>query len=676
MAMQGSVGRREAPAVPQAAWLRRAVQVRWPAVALAAIVLLALLLRLARLDLVEFKADEVQPLALADELWLDHRFSLSYGVSSTGLPETPLIGYLLVLPRALSADPRWGVAFIALLDTLGVLATYAWLRRFAGLRLALLAAALYAANPWATLLARKTWAEILPLFTVLILWSACEVIVSRKPAWAIVFFPLLALQVQAHVMGFLFLPAALLTVALFPRRWWQRYSLLAIALGLLILLPYGVVLARAWGVTKGALQQNTQAGLIFDHRALTYALWLASGATLSALLGHSASALQGWEQALGVVRVATAAALAAGLGRIGWHVLRRRRLQACEALLLIWLAGPLLPLVLVRGAQGIHYLLLVVPALFVLAALGWELLVAVRLRPLAWGGLLALATVLAVQAGAVFAVYNGVAHYSTEGGFGRPLGYWLQVQREVHAQATAAGWQHLYVLGIDDAPWSGERQTLDYLLRRQVRLRYVGQGGRPGVLVPAARDAGALIIRDDPRILELLAQFGSERLRWPGPHGSWGIRLFALRHSSAEDVAHAMTHPLPTRLDNGMCLLGARLPREAQRGRVLSVVTYWAYGGQAGGAPNTDMAFYHLLGNDERRWAQYDGFALSSSQWHPGETLIQWFELGLPPDMPPGDYWLRTGMYSWRDMTGAQVIDEAGRPLGDAVRLGPIRIGE
>ena len=651
---------------------RRPAWLAWAA--LAAIMVAAVALRVMVPGVAEFKSDEVQPLALADAIWREHRLPLTRGVSSTGLPGTPLVAYLLVPAQAASADPRLGVVTMGLLGSLAVLTTYLGVRRFASERLALIAAALYAVNPWAVLFSRKTWSDVLPLFTALALWAACEVIVHRRPRWALVFFPLLALQVQAHVIAVVLLPAVVLTVLLFWPRWRNRYTLWGVALGALILLPYIWVLLHQWAATKAVVKQSVAHGPIVDLRVLAYGLWFASGQTVTALMGRSVGVLQGWEQALRGTSVLVGLLVALGLGRSVRAIVLRRGGWERQALLLLWLAGPAVPLVFVRGAMDIHYLQLMLPALFVLVGIAWALLLGSRLQAVSVAALAAFALLLTIQGSAVLALYDGLARYPTDGGFGRPLNTWLEVRRRVQARVASEGGPEVVVLGIDDASWSSERAVVDYLLGRNVRLRYVGQGGRLGLLVPEQGDVPALVLGVDGQLAQALCRYGEEVEHLPIPGNEWGVRFYRLHGRNRADLAHEALLRSGATFENGMRLLGVRVEGDGRPGGRLVVTSFWAFTGDVKGANDADMAFHHLLGPGDRRWAQYDGFAWSRNEWRPGYTLVQWFDLGLPKEMPAGDYWLYTGMYSWRDMKRARVVDETGRPGADGVRLGPIRV--
>ncbi len=633
---------------------------------------LAVALRVAWPGVAEFKLDEAQPWALAGQIWCEGRLPLTRGITSFGLPGTPGVAYLLVLPRAVSADPRGAVIFMGLLGALAVLATYLAVRRFAEEPLALVTSALYAANPWAVMLSRKTWSEVQPLLTVLLIWVALEVVVHRKAAWGFAFFPLAALQVQVHVMGVLYLPALLLTILLFWRRWKSWHIWLGLALGMLILTPYVWALRGQWQAMGAALGQGAPVGLSVDARALSYALWLTSGRTLTALLGQSVAALRGVEQALGVINLVTAGAMACGAVACIGTALRRQPGYERQVLLLTWLLGPLAPLLFLREAKGVHYLLLLVPALFLLVGLVWTFLLRLPRRGLRAVAGLAFVASLAIQLGALMAVYYGVQHYPTQGGFGRPLELWCQVQQEVQRRACDDGIREIEVVGVEDSSWTGERVVLDSLLQQTVHLRYPKQGAHTGLLLPERGDALALVVAADSETASILKQYGIEQKVWPSPGSKSDIRLYRLAPASPERVAQDLALAGYGVFESGWKLLGIREIAATSPGGRLDVLSYWAYTGQ--GERAAEMAFVHLVDASGRRWAQDDGFALRRSEWRPGEVLVQPFRLRLPAEMPPGYCWLDIGMYSLRDMGRARLLDAQGHALNDKAVLGPISI--
>jgi hypothetical protein len=59
----------------------------------------------------------------------------------------------------------------------------------------------------------------------------------------------------------------------------------------------------------------------------------------------------------------------------------------------------------------------------------------------------------------------------------------------------------------------------------------------------------------------------------------------------------------------------------------------------------------------------------------PGQVTFDAHRFDLPPDMPPGRYQVRTGLYLERDGSRLPVVDAAGQPIDDQVLLGYIEVG-
>ena len=403
------------------------------------------------------------------------------------------------------------------------------------------------------------------------------------------------------------------------------------------------------------------------------ALSLASGAGVTALMGQSQHLLAGWEQALQTVKWLTAAILALGLSGSVWVALKRRPGYERHALLLIWLAAPLLPQMLTGICRGIHYMQVVMPALFLSLALGWTQLVALPRRLLPALAAVALLVVVAIQTGALVAVLRGVVRYPTAGGFGLPLSSWLRLQQGLRSQAVAGQAVGLDVLGMDGEGWA-EGQVLDYVLRRTMAPRYVPQGARPAFLLPLDHDRLVLAARVRPDLARTLGVYGKECGTWPLGDGGEGLRLYRVSAGTVEQIAARATFTGAGTFENGMSLLALDMPQRARPGSELAIVSYWLYAGQ--GSHPAATAFVHLVAGDGRAYAQDDGFALPRDAWRRDEVLVQWFFVPLPEELPQGDYWLFTGMYSVADMSRANVLDEHGQWLADGLRLGPVHVGD
>lgn len=76
------------------------------------------------------------------------------------------------------------------------------------------------------------------------------------------------------------------------------------------------------------------------------------------------------------------------------------------------------------------------------------------------------------------------------------------------------------------------------------------------------------------------------------------------------------------------------------------VTLYWLALRETG---QDTKAFVHLLGADGSVIGQHDGDPVGSftptSRWRPGEIIVDRHVIPLPPDLPPGEYGLRAGMY-------------------------------
>ena len=361
---------------------------------------LALVFRLAALDLAAFGYDEAD-LVLRARAMAQGQLPLAGTMTSWGIPDPPFQVYLLA-PVALSPWPVMGtLMFMAVLNALAVLGTYALGARFFGWRFGLLAGLLFAVNPWAIYFGRRGWVQLQPALTVVALWSAFEVVQARRAVGGLPFFLALAANVQARLLAACYAPAALASLALGGRVWASRWSLLGIAGGMLLSLPYALYLVSDRERIAAILAEGNRG--VADaprHGVFEFTWWLAAGVNLL----PTPPGLAGWVDTLGaVMRVESwlAAGLAlGGLGLCGLRIGRRCPGWRRYALLLTW---TILPLGLVAWQSStvyLHYLVMLFPLPFLLMALPLEAL-ASRRGPLHWLApllFLAVALLLAIWA--------------------------------------------------------------------------------------------------------------------------------------------------------------------------------------------------------------------------------------------------------------------------------------
>jgi len=63
-----------------------------------------------------------------------------------------------------------------------------------------------------------------------------------------------------------------------------------------------------------------------------------------------------------------------------------------------------------------------------------------------------------------------------------------------------------------------------------------------------------------------------------------------------------------------------------------------------------------------------------TTAWLPGEVVLDPVDLTLPPDIPPGQYSLRLGMYLPPDGPRLLVLDDAGQTTADFVEIGTVEV--
>src|SRR5258708_2781528 len=116
-------------------------------IALAAILILAAILRLGAPGVVEFKTDEANLSERALDLVRGRDLPLLGIDSSVGVPNSPVSIYILAIPFAISSNPLVAPQFIGLLNVIAVGLLYAIARRYYRPLAAIVAGLLFAISP-------------------------------------------------------------------------------------------------------------------------------------------------------------------------------------------------------------------------------------------------------------------------------------------------------------------------------------------------------------------------------------------------------------------------------------------------------------------------------------------------------------------------------------------------
>jgi hypothetical protein len=143
-----------------------------------ALIAVGAVLRLVRLDAMEFKRDEQEILQLALQLLADRPWLSGHGwpqhgiMSSNGVPNAPLFTWIVAALWAPVRDPVKAVRLIAIINILSLYPLWRWARRQMSEEAALMTLAIVAVSPFTVIYSRKLWnPDVLVPCVLLVLWG-------------------------------------------------------------------------------------------------------------------------------------------------------------------------------------------------------------------------------------------------------------------------------------------------------------------------------------------------------------------------------------------------------------------------------------------------------------------------------------------------------------------------
>ena len=623
----------------------------------AAVLLLALLLRLRGLDTTGLWGDQAFTLNTAMRWVNGGPLPLAANKSSVGFVNPPLIEYLYGAALFLWRD----ILSVSLLTLLGglvaVAVTGAVTARLWGRRAALWAMLAFAAAPWAVFWSQLIWNQTLvPPFAALALGGLLLYLFDRPRAVYLVgSFAATAAMIQVHPGSAVQLLTIALALLLYRRRVHPAHVVAGVAVFALLFLPYLLYQIGTGWADLAAVRGVAGQEAAFSSAALRLSLDLLRA--------------QGLYRA--VPGVEAFDALAAGLfvvalGVVVWRVLFGGRgaaergqdpLHSSPApLLLLWFAAPLL----FYWRSGVYlqnyYLIGQWPAHFMILGIGLDTLQRAAVR---WPGRERLGRVAAwllplpLLALVAFQVFFSLRYQDARAaGDGPPL----QVR---HARAL-----------IDESR---------RLLTERPKCRLVGLGHGERV---DNSDLALLVEFTDPT--RVLLADGDLALPLPSP---CAVYLDARPGSRASYALAAQAQPIP---DAGVTVKGQRwqfydwhegprgdttgAPRwndasligvfrgDPTPGQNLTFVLTW----EIAARPATAYHFgLYLLDAAGGVAAQHDGPGFDSAQWRPGDRFVTFHPLPLPPDLPAGDYRAGVALYTWPDIVRALLLDGADMATAD-----------
>jgi uncharacterized membrane protein len=137
-----------------------------------------------------------------------------------------------------------------------------------------------------------------------------------------------------------------------------------------------------------------------------------------------------------------------------------------------------------------------------------------------------------------------------------------------------------------------------------------------------------------------------------------------------------LQHATEANFSGQIKLLGYTLEAEdIKPGDSVQLALYW----QALADMETSYTvFIHLIDQDERMMGQKDNRPVSglypTTEWKPGEEIVDRYEIATGPEIPPGEYSIEIGLYELESGERLPVLDVMGLPQDSRVILDKVRV--
>jgi len=660
-------------------------------VVLLGILVLALLLRMGWPMLAEFKRDEATVTRRALAIAYEGDLPAAGVGSSIGTANLPLTLYLTAIPLRLWQDPVAAVLFVGLLNGLAVLACYALGRAYFSRAVGLVAAFLFAVNPWAVLYGRKIWCRTLPLVTLAFFAAVFATFVRRRP-WALVgAFVGLAALVGLQLEGIAFIPLLFILILLYRKQVALWPLLVGLFLFALAVSPYVIHDAlRGWPNLRDFLDYaGDEAHFSWD--ALRYAFMLTGSAGIHGMAGalcpEYLAGLPNLWWLNWLMMGLLALALLYGLVQVMRGSGERRRFFT---LLLLWFAVPIALQSRSTAPVYLHYFVLLYPVQFLLIAillvdgstelkiLSPKLRLARRLVIGRWSLVVALLLWGGWQVAVLGRLFVFMDQHPTTGGYGIPLKYHRAAAQEAR---RLAGQSEIIVLSVGMNPAVDENPSVFEALLFGHPHRFAD--GRWALPVPDSSEVVYLVgpVGESPSpdfqpVLERLETMGYGQA---GPAiilpDGWRYQHVYRAGPDREDVLAGLTRfPEVVSFANGVAFLGYEMGEAVPVGGTLEVwLAWWVRSPPPRG---TDYHFFtHLLDEEGNLRSQHDGTGFPTATWQAGDLVLSRFAIPVGPDLSPGHYRVRAGLYTYPDVVNVPVLDVAGNPVDDGMVLGEVEVG-
>jgi 4-amino-4-deoxy-L-arabinose transferase-like glycosyltransferase len=596
-------------------------------------------LRFMQLGLIRYTYDQSYPAYQALGLLDGGVWPLIGQPSSVFLDNPVLMVYLQAIPLALFRSPLAVQAFVLILNTAAIWFVYRAAADVLTERAGLIAAFLFAVNPWVVYFSRTTWVQsLVPFFMAVMAWGLWSALVNDRASPRRFLAGGLALTAltQTYVQAWGVLPQVALLLLIFRRRVPRRAFLIALGVFLAAALFYTVGLATRAEVNTGKATNFLTGGWQgLSGIGLRHAARLVNGIDFRPAMAPGDAAGSIWPILSAAAVVVLTLALVAGLVRAVAGLIQGERPHRLAVVLLVWFAVPIL-LTSVQGAFDVHphYLLLTLPAGHVLAA--WGIASLPRSRAVA-----AVAAALLLAVGLIFArdLYRAnrlVAEQPTLPGFdGWALEAGARLGEEIRAWAVAAPGPYPRRILAD-----GDKETLSGLSATLVQP--VSGAAYPDFVLLSPDEPLLYVIEGGGELPNWLTPFmqltGGDTLDFDGTP----VALAETIPAAAAGIANQVQERVEWPSDAGLTLVGYAL--NPSPGGAFELITYWrvdALHPDRGGwyvAPN-----YHLVDDTGALVANLGEHGQWAHRWELGDVYVE--RIALPAPAGPGPYQLEIGLF-------------------------------
>jgi 4-amino-4-deoxy-L-arabinose transferase-like glycosyltransferase len=558
-------------------------------------------------------------------------FPLTGQRTSVLFDNPPLTGYLLTPVWMLTRSPLGVYVFIISLNWLSVWLTYRATRILAGGKLALVTSGLMAVNPWVVEYSRTSWAQsLLPFFVCAVAWLLWPVLMgkSRRPIRRTILALLcMTALTQTYLLAFFMVAPVAILIIVFRRRLPLQGVLVGAGIFIIATSVFAVgLLAQASGVQQGVDKFSSNEPQ-FSMEAWNHGVRLVTGHQYEVArrrntpdadfnLRHNLTEL---------AHLPLLVSMLLGIGVASVAIFRKDEKRDAAIILLVWFGLPVVAMSYTTQLVHPTYQLLGLPAGYILAA--WGLEVVFRPNNSYWGN------VALVVLGIPFAALmltNSSHHYKyiadnpgAEGFDAMPVKLGLEVGDVIDDYLPPGG-----VVFANAPEWvMNSFSNRFFSVSRDMRiprLTYLPGGG--GMYINIGME-------------ETLSPFGSTHVRTINlPDGN--VITFDLLPPAAQTT-------LPTNILNipshqGIVLHSYDLSLD---GDIWTLTTAWRVDFVAEEVYERIFGtFIHVFDVDGNNILIVDGEGMDGWRWNPGDVHVHQLSF-LLPDEAKGPFTLNVGQY-------------------------------